>query len=179
MRVPRDNPLPEDARSDQRFCDRTCKGSARRQRRRRERAKAVLSNFPGLSAPLSQSSELREADARFRAMLVADEASRTPQTQEREWAAWERRHPGTAHPDRVRARIARGQQARQDDWNQGTARFLRTPSSVAELGRAQRARQGRPMGPPMQAGPPSYEDDDPVQPAEMIDLGDWRRGRKW
>ena len=136
------NPLPEDARSDQRFCDRTCKGSARRQRRRRERAKRVLSNFPGLSAPPSQSSGLREADARFRAMLVADEASRTPQTQEREWAAWERRH-GTAHPDRVRARLARGTQARLDDWHQGTVAFVRPAGSIAEAGRRARGQQIR------------------------------------
>jgi hypothetical protein len=106
-------------------------------------------------------------------MLARDEARRVPQAQEREWAQYERRNPGTAHPDRVRAQIARGLQARADDWDQGTARFQRTSSSVAEAGRRARSQQRRPV-----TDPGHWDDDDPdlMEAPTMHDGGPFRAG---
>jgi hypothetical protein len=115
------------------------------------------------------------ADERFRAMQAADEASRVPQTQEREWREYARRH-GTMHPDEQRARIARGSQARADDWAAGTRPFVRTGGSIAEMGRTQRQRQRRPVSEPMGAGWDNLNDPELHEPATMHDGGPFRGG---
>jgi hypothetical protein len=109
-------------------------------------------------------------------MVAADQARRTPQADIREWEAWERRHPGTEHPGRTQARIARGVQARSADWDQGTRVFLRSPASVGEAGRRARAMQRHPAGNP---GPSRDDDPDMMEEPQMIDMGNWRRGRKF
>lgn len=170
---------PLDGRVDKQYCGGSCRRSARRKRKKDRERSNSLSQSAQSSEPQGASSE---ADARFRAMLAADKASRTPSEQEGQWARHARRH-GTIHPDEQADRIARGRRASADDWQQGTQPFARQPMTVAELGRAQRQRQLRPLSSygsdPGCAGPPAWDDDDPEQPGEMIDLGDWRRGRKW
>jgi hypothetical protein len=175
------NLLPADARSDQRFCSRSHKTAARKQRRKREKIRASLVTA-GL--PLgSQASEPdahgrhMETDARIHAILAADEAGRAPQEQAREWAAYARRH-GTIHPDELAARQARGRQARAEDWQQGTARFQpNRPATLADAGRRARAQQVRPMSGYAPAGPAHWDDDDPQQPGQTIDGGNFRSGR--
>jgi hypothetical protein len=110
-------------------------------------------------------------------MLTADEARHQADAiragQEREWAAYERRNPGVAHPDRTRAQIERQRAAKAAEER----RFTRTPPTVAEMGRAQRQLQRRPVSDPG----PLWDDNDPdlMEPPHMIDMGNWRAGRKW
>jgi hypothetical protein len=118
----------------------------------------------------------RAADARFAAMLRADEAHRAPQTQQREWDRWERRNPGTVHPGRAAQRISRGLQERADDWTQGTARFQKPVSTIAERARRSRSEQRRPAKQAPISGPTSWDDDDPELEAEMIDGNAFRAG---
>lgn len=135
-------PIPDDARSDAVYCSPNHKRAARKRRRRREQIRASLVT---IALPLdSHASDdaARAADERFRVMIQADEARRSPKTQERGWAAYARRH-GTIHPGEQRARVARGQQDRLADWQQGTERFTRSTSTIGEAGRMTRAQQGR------------------------------------
>jgi hypothetical protein len=111
-----------------------------------------------------------ETDARIHAMIAAEEARRVPQAQAAEWAAYARRH-NTVHPDELAARIARGQQARADDWQQGTVRFQRPTGSLAEKARASRAQQRRPVMAPM-----SEHDMDELEPPTMIEGNVLRSG---
>ena len=167
-----DEPLPANARSDQRFCSRSHKSAARKQRRHREKIRASLV-AAGLPFDKDESREndgghlpdRHAAAARFRAMVAADAAARVPKTQEREWAAYARRH-GTIHPDEQAARTARGTQERADDWQQGTARFQRPQMTLAEQARSSRARQRQPV---LDSGP-VWDDDDPdlMEPPQMI-----------
>jgi predicted nucleic acid-binding Zn ribbon protein len=166
------DPLPSDARSDQRFCSRSHKSAARKQRRRREkiRASLVTSGIPLDSRANDAAS--READHRFHAMVAADEARRQPQAQLREYAEFERRNPGVAHPGRTLDRTQRGLQARANDWEQGTARFQRPVSTLAEQARASRARQRRPVIEP----PGEWGTDGELEAATMIDGNVFRSG---
>lgn len=164
---------PLEGRVDKAYCKASCRRSARRKRKRdRERSNSL--SPAGLTY---NEAGTRAADARFRAMIDADEASRVPDLQAREWAAYARRH-GTIHPDEQAAGIARGRQARADDWQQGTVRFVREGGSIADAGRRARSQQIRPATYAPSGGPASWDDDDPEQPGETVDLGDWRRGRK-
>lgn len=145
-------------RHGQQYCSRDHKRSALRARRRRE----GRSNSLPSRATLSES---RAADARFHAAIAADTASRAPRERP-EWLAYERRH-GTEHPARTADRIAR----------QAAERAARAPRfrvpTLAERGRAERNRApvfGNPGTP--------WDDTDPetMEPAQMLDLGNWRRG---
>jgi hypothetical protein len=154
---------PLEGRRNQRFCDRNCKRSALRARRRREERSNYLAS---IAAP----SESRDTDAWFHAMLAVDARSRIPHAQAAEWDAYERRH-GTEHPGRTADRIQR----------QAAERAARTPRfttpTIAERGMAERHRA------PLRvhhAGP-GRDDNDPdmMEPPHMIDAGNWRSGRKW
>jgi hypothetical protein len=163
---------PFEGRSDAVYCSRNHKRAASRARKRQRQRSNSLNELVALSQTSAASEASRAADARFRAMVAADQASRTPTTQAREWAAYARRH-GTIHPDEQAARVARGRQARAEDWQQGTARFVREGSSVAAAGRRARTQQIRPMSSYEPAGPSHDEDLE----AEMIDMGNFRQGR--
>lgn len=168
------SPIDQDRRSDSVYCSNACKRRAMRARKKERKSSNFISSF---GIPL-QSHEAagpsHAADDRFHALIAADEAARQPRVQAKEWAAYAKRH-GTIHPDEQAARIARGQQARSADWAQGTARFTRTSSTVAEKARESRARQQRPVIDP---GPGSDDNDpDMMEPPEMIDMGNWRSGR--
>jgi hypothetical protein len=173
---------PLDGRADKAYCNSSCRRQARRKRQRNRERSSYLSSSGG-SSGFSPDDRARwaEADARFNAMVspAAGDQRRALGQQEREWAAYERRH-GTAHPGRERARLERGRQARADDWEQGTAHFLRASGTIAERGRAQRQLQARPVHDPM---PQHYDNDgddpDLWEPPQMIDMGNWRRGRTW
>lgn len=166
---------PFEGRSDAVYCSRNHKRAASRARKLQRQRSNYLSELVTPSESSASAEASRAANDRFRAILAADKASRTPDAQEREWQRWERQHPGTAHPDRVRARMLRGKQAADEDWVQGTRRFAHAPMTLAEQARAARGRQRQPVP---SAGHDSY-DDDPELQAEMIDMGNWRRGRKW
>jgi hypothetical protein len=140
----------------------------RRQRARvwvRDHLSASSSPGPGVRSP-----QTHDADDHFHELLAQESSARLRDRDAAEWAAYERRH-GTPHPSRVRAQIER--QAAED-----TARAPRfsTPT-VAERGQAGR---GRSLLPAQNTGP-GWDDDDPdmMEPPRMVDLGNWRTGRKW
>lgn len=175
------DPLPANARRDQRFCSRQHKQLARRKRREAEKRKAQLSNF---LAPFGVSPEpdaSHDADRRFRAALDVARERLAAEQREREWSAWERAHPGTAHPERVSARLSEGLRDRDADWAQGTARFSRPVASIAERARASRALQ-RSTAPVSgtHPGPRAYDNDsddpDLWESATMHDGGPFRAG---
>jgi hypothetical protein len=162
-----------EGRVDKRYCSASHRRQARR-RRKRDREGSNSLSHPGQSSAAGEAA--RAADERFRAILAADQAERAPQAQASEWAAYARRH-GTVHPGEQAARIARGHQARAQDWQQGTERFIRPGSSIGEAGRRARSQQLMPMSSYESAGPSQWDDED--LKAEMIDIGNFRRGRKF
>jgi hypothetical protein len=157
---------PFEGRSDAVYCSRNHKRAASRARQRtRERSNYLQDRVtPSQSSGVSEAT--RAADARFKAMVEADQASRVPDAQAREWRKYARRH-GTLHPDEMAARIAKGNRSRAEDWEQGTQRFQRETKTLAEQAKASREQQRRPM---IDAGPGAWDDEDPdlMQPAEMI-----------
>lgn len=167
------NLIDQDRRSDSIYCSNACKRRAMRARKKKRRT----SNFLGSIGTGSESGEsdgeglarTHAADARFRTILAADEAQRTPDAQAAEWAAYARRH-GTIHPDEQAARIRRGREARAQDWVQGTERFRQPTSSLAEQARASRARQRRPVLEPID------DDDDMLEPPSMVQGDIFRSG---
>ena len=161
-------------RSDARFCSRNHKRAASRARKRQRERVTSLGGDDALSQSSASHEAARAADRRFHEALADDQASRTPDAVEAEWRRWERRHPGTAHPGRVAARIEQGRRAADADWVQGTQRFRHEPMTLAEQARRSRGQQRRPM-----AYVPESGHDDAALEAEMIDAGNWRSGRKW
>lgn len=159
---------PLDGRSDKQYCNASHRRQARR-KRKQDRQRSNSLSPSGQSYGLA--AEAQAADARFRSMVAADEASRVPDVQAAEWRAYSRRH-GTLHPDEQAARIARGQEARSADWQQGTVRFQRTASTLAEQARTSRARQQRPVIEP----PGEWDGHDELEPAQMIDGNVFRSG---
>ncbi len=157
-----------EGRRNKRFCTRNCKRSALRARRRREERSNYLA---GTVTP----SEARDADERFHAAMAASHAAEedraTRAALERTWQEFERRNPGVEHPGRTADRLQRQAADRAD-----RAPKFTTPT-VGELGRANR------RGAPIRAkgAGPEWDDNDPdmMEPPSMIDLGNWRRGRKW
>jgi hypothetical protein len=174
-----DNLIDQDRRSDSIYCSSACKRRAMRARKKERKTSNFLLSFGtgsesrGSESAISETS--RAAGDRFRAMVARDEALRVPQHQEREWAEYTRRH-NTIHPDEQAARIARGLQARADDWDQGTARFVKPVSTIAEQARRARSQQRRPTKPAQVSGPTSWDDDDPELEAEMITGDIYRSG---
>jgi len=159
---------PFEGRSDAVYCSRNHKRAASRARKRRREHSNSLNELVTLFQSSASDEAFDVASRRFQAIQAADEASRAPQEQAREWAAYARRH-GSVHPDEQAARVARGQRARDEDWQQGTARFARAGSSVAEAGRRARSQQVRPMS--------GYVPDDDHEPGQTIDIGNFRTGR--
>jgi hypothetical protein len=162
-----DNPIDQDRRSDSTYCSSACKRRAMRARKKARKSSNSLDTGSGTYA------ESHAADARFHATVAAGEAMRVTKRQAAEWAAHARRH-GTIHPGEQAARIARGQQARADDWQQGTASFVRPSNSLAEKARDARARQRRPViTGRSQAG---HRDDELLEPPEMTEGDIFRSG---
>jgi hypothetical protein len=58
---------------------------------------------------------------------------------EQEWTSWEKRNPGVAHPERVRAQHARMRRVSAEDWGQATAAFV----SDKDMTLAEKARRAR------------------------------------
>jgi hypothetical protein len=175
-----DNLIDQDRRSDSIYCSNACKRRAMRARKRNRKTSNFLHSFgTGFESRESEGGHLADtsaADTRFKAMIAADEASRVPDLQLQEWAAWERRNPGVAHPGRTAARMAHGQQARLDDWHRGTDRFSRPQNSIAEQARRARGQQRRPI---TQDDDNAWNDPELADTPSMIDAGNFRRGRKF
>lgn len=159
---------PLAGRVDQRFCGRSCRKSARRARRRLNYGQSNYQQgrppFIDVSQP---DAEFAAANERFRAAIDQAAEDKHRAELERDWTRYEAKF-GVAHPDRVRDRIAR--QVAEDAAHKPK---LRT-STIADRGRAERGR-----------APAQLHEDPPWMPAEdddleapqMVDLGDWRRGR--
>lgn len=165
---------PFEGRSDAVYCSRDHKRAASRARKRTRERSNYLAELVTPSPSSENQTAAYAADARFRAMVQADQTARVPDAQAREWAAYARRH-GSIHPDEQAARIAKGSQARAEDWDQGTARFVKSERTLAQRAKASRERQRRPV---IDAGPAPWDDNDPdmMEPAEMIDGNAFRTG---
>lgn len=170
---------PFEGRTDAKFCSRNHKRSAARARKRKaQRVATTLAKLTPCDSHAKATVSSRESDERFRAMLAADEARRTPNVKEAEWRAYEKKH-GTAHPDRIKDRIAR-QQAEKDaamalvDYRRPLSRFDTSGPTLAEQARLSRGQSRRPL--PVQPG--DWTDDpDLMEPAQTITMPDgWRRG---